>query len=138
MDRGRKKIWTEYSPQNSHSTLTAAPQQKMSTLPKIVPERRTQHQHHQLPIKLVQLDGDGPFKELIGGRSAGILVDIIIIIDIVFVVVCLNPKKKKKKRSEADNNTDENHVFSRRAAEDGEYGDGDVVQFTDKIITTNK
>ena len=127
---------TEYSPQNSHShTLTAAPQQKVSTLPKIVPERRTQHQHHQLPIKLVQLDGDGPFKELIGGRSAGILVDIIIIIDIVVVVVvCLN----RKKRSEADNNTDENHVFSRRAAEDGEYGDGDVVQFTDKIITTNK
>ena len=131
---------TEYSPQNSHShTLTAAPQQKVSTLPKIVPERRTQHQHHQLPIKLVQLDGDGPFKELIGGRSAGILVDIIIIIDIVVVVVvCLNRKKKKKKRSEADTNTDENHVYSRGAAEDGEYGDGDVVQVTDKIITTNR
>ena len=49
------------------------------------------------------------------------------------VAVCLN----RKKRSEADNNTDENHVYSRGAAEDGEYGDGDVVQVTDKIITTN-
>ena len=68
---------------------------------------------------------------VIGGISAGTLVIIIVIIVVIFLI-CKKTKEKKSKQEHF--RTDENHVYgtySRGSVEDGEYGDGDVVEFTD-------
>ena len=62
-----------------------------------------------------------------------------LLLPVVAVVVFALRRRRKTQRSNEDTfRTDENHVYgtySRGSLEDGEYGDGDVVEFTDNNET---
>ena len=57
---------------------------------------------------------------------------------VAVVALALWRRKKTQKSNEDTFRTDENHVYgtySRGSVEDGQYGDGDVVEFTDNNET---
>ena len=71
--------------------------------------------------------------------STGVIVCIgvgamVLIITIITIIVIYRKKNERKSEAACNFNTDENHVYgtySRGSREDGEYGDGDVVEVTD-------
>ena len=75
--------------------------------------------------------GDGNPALLIAGAISGLLVLLLVIVVVVVVF-----KRKTTKKNTGVFKTDENYVYgtySRGSKEDGEYGDGDVVE----VIDTN-
>ena len=61
---------------------------------------------------------------------------LLLVLAVVAFALCRRKKTQKSKQEHF--RTDENHVYgtySRGSVEDGEYGDGDVVEFTDNNET---
>ena len=79
----------------------------------------------------IDSSGDGNPALLIAGAISGLLVLLLVIVVVVVVF-----KRKTTKKNTGVFKTDENYVYgtySRGSKEDGEYGDGDVVE----VIDTN-
>ena len=82
-----------------------------------------------------QTENDANFT-LFAAVGAGAVVLLIFILIACLVPSYMKSQKSEKKKKDVHYNIDENHVYgtySRGSIEDGEYGDGDVVE----IIDTN-